>query len=150
MDQPPKNLLQKVKEALVYKPENDPFFGLKYLAYCRSTLPSSDVDLTEEGLQVFAKWQLCKARNVLWNDPIWDSYTMQELLIEFFAIRFDESDELRTEFGASLNTAKKADIDWMEASAIKLKAELAAKAAKDVKIEEALSLPEPEDFEDKY
>lgn len=134
--------------------ETDPFFGLKYIAFCRTGLPANEEDLDEEAMLQFAKWQVCKVRNILWNDPKWDSYTSQEILIEYFAIKFDQDTELRKDFEISTISTKQADVDWFA----KKEAQLKAEKAKNSKIKEEViaggnieDLPKtPQDFEDKF
>jgi hypothetical protein len=125
------------------KEAKDPFFALKYIAYHRTGLPKDSDELDTEALISFAKWQICKVRNILWNDPVWDSYTEEEILIEFFSIKFDENEELRKDFGNLMIGPSKKDMDWFD--------EMDQKYAPDKQgtiIEE--TTPEPEEFEDKY
>lgn len=135
---------QKVKEV-------DPFFGLKYIAFCRTGLPSNEEDLDEEAMIAFAKWQICKVRNVLWNDPIWDRYTTPEILCEYFAIKFDQDPDLRNKFDALTISAKASDVDWFE------RMEKKHKAAKEGTIKEEIAggsiedlSKTPEEFVDKF
>lgn len=93
---------------------HDPFKVLKYIAYLRTGFPASNEDLDEETLINYAKWQICSARSILWLDPIWDAYTPQEILIEFFAIKFDESAELRQEFERDIVEVKAVDLSWFD------------------------------------
>lgn len=122
----------------------DPFFGLKYIAYCRSALSPNKEDLDTESFVSFAKWQICKTRNKLWNDPVWDEYTNEEILTEFFAIRFDENEEMRREFETSILTPSKSDLDWFERMESKHTV-----STNDKIVGETKPKP-PEDFEDKY
>jgi hypothetical protein len=135
----------------------DPFFGLKYIAYCRTGLPVNEVDLDMVAMLQFAKWQICKVRNVLFNDPVWDEYTDEEILTEFFAIKFDEDSALRKEFEAKLVTAKASDIDWLERMAQKDQAVKNGKINGDVTPEKPKESPKvefhpepPSEFEDSF
>jgi hypothetical protein len=134
--------------------EIDPFFGLKLIAYYRTGLPVNEEDLDEEAMVQFAKWQICKIKNVLFNDPVWDNYTDPEILIEFFAIKFDENEKLRDEFQAGLVTAKKADVDWMLRQEEKLLKQGKIKEEPSEKPKESPLVefkPAPvEEFEDKF
>lgn len=128
----------------------DPFFGLKYIAFCRTGLIVDGETLDEEAMLAFAKWQICKVRNILWNDPVWDNYTNPEILIEYFAIKFDEDADLRTAFEASTVSAKEADVDWFERMEKKLKegSKIKEEVIAGGTIEE---LPQtPSEFEDKF
>lgn len=136
--------------------EKDPFFGLKLIAYYRTGLPINQEDVDEEAMVNFAKWQICKVRNVLWNDPVWDNYTNPEILTEFFAIKFDETEDLRKEFEAGIVTAKKEDIDWIERMEKKLKDQKQGKIkeegvekTKENAVAEFKPAP-PEEFEDAF
>ena len=90
----------------------DPFFGLKYIAWCRTTVKGEV--LTEEHLIDYAKWQLCKSRNLLFNDPIFKEYTKEEILVEFFSIKFDEDEKLKEAFELEMQGVNKSDLDWFE------------------------------------
>ena len=90
----------------------DPFFGLKYIAWCRTTVKGEV--LTEEHLIDYAKWQLCKSRNLLFNDPIFKEYTKEEILVEFFSIKFDEDEKLKEAFKLEMQGVNKSDLDWFE------------------------------------
>ena len=119
------------------KPKNDPFFGLKYIAFCRSRLLDATASPGKKELLDFAKWQICKVRNVLFNDPIWDSYTEEEIFIEYFTIRFDESEEMVDEFKKEAFADTKEQIaDWFEEMERKHGIKNPA--------------PEPEEFEDNF
>jgi hypothetical protein len=139
--------------------EPDPFFGLKLIAYYRTGLPVNEDDLDEEAMVQFAKWQICKIKNVLFHDPIWDNYTTPEILAEFFSIKFDENEDLRKKFEAQLVTIKKADEDWILRMAAKHAKEQAEKQGKikeesSKKPKESSTVefkPAPvEEFEDKF
>jgi hypothetical protein len=40
------------------------------------------------------------------KDPIWDEYTKEELLIEYFSYKFSESEAFRSEFEAQMRGSK--------------------------------------------
>lgn len=124
---------------------DDPLFGLKYIAYLRSEVPDPET-MDHEVFLNFAKWQVCKVRNVLWNDPVWDAYTDEEIVIEFFAIRFDESKEFRAEFGSKLTVVKSDDYDWLE----RMEAKYFAEKQSTIKSDAAPQDVEPIEFEEKY
>lgn len=131
------------------KPETnqDPFFGLKYIAYHRAVLPAPE-ECTPEIVANYARWQICKARNILWNDPIWDSYTDEEIMIEFFAITFDQSEQSRIDFQNSFVNTSEDVHEWMEIMSKK------HSGPKTDKIDEGKvstePLPQPTEFEDKF
>lgn len=75
----------------------DPLTALKYRGYVRAiTVPGEETTL--EDFVSFAKFFLCKQTRRLWKDPIWDSYTDEEILIEYFAHLFFTDKSARTEF----------------------------------------------------
>lgn len=121
----------------------DPFFALKYIAFHRTGLPKDPEDLDRESLISFAKWQICKVRNILWNDPVWDSYTEEEILIEFFSIKFDENEDLRRDFGNLVQGPSTKDLDWFD------EMEQTHTQAKQDTIKDS-DLPEDLEFEDTY
>ncbi len=90
----------------------DPFLGLKNIAYLRSGLDSKSSE--KQVILDFAKHKLCAARNKLFLDPIWDRYSPEDLLIEFFTLCFDENEEFKEEFKKALNGGKSDDIKWFE------------------------------------
>jgi len=126
----------------------DPFKGLKHIAYCRTGIVP---DMSMPVLVDYAKWQICKIRKVLWHDPIWNEYTEEEILIEFFCINFDLSPEARTDFERSVLKPQSKDLAWFT--------EMEKKYAKQpsVKVEETAVEPiidkievEPVEFEDTF
>lgn len=131
----------------------DPFFGLKFIAYCRTGLPLNAEDIDEEAFFSFAKWQICKVRNRLWLDPVWDLYSNEEIMVEYFSIKFDENNDLRKEFERGLQEFKQSDIDMLEAMERRYMQQLAAEQPEQGIINEGNAIPEPGpavEFEDKF
>lgn len=123
------------------KPKSDPFFGLKYIAFCRSRLMEAPDSPDRKALLDFAKWQICKSRSVLFNDPVWERYTEEEIFIEYFAIRFDESDEMIDEFKKEAFSDNVEEIsDWFEKMETKY----------GIKNPAPEPAKEPEEFEDTF
>lgn len=94
------------------KLKDEPWLGLKLIAAYRVKLPEEDV--TDAILLDFAKWQICKSRNIMFRDPIWDDYTEEEVLIEFFGIMYDENEDLLTEFLSKIQEVDNTTLDWFE------------------------------------
>lgn len=67
------------------KKKVDPFKGLKFLGYRLSQLP--DKYKTQDLIR-YAKFFLAEKTGTLLKDPIWDEYTAEELLAEFYAHQF--------------------------------------------------------------
>jgi len=93
---------------------DDPLFALKFIAYCRSQLPPEDHGRDDTDIINYAKWYVCRTRNVLFLDPIWDKYTNEDILIEFLAIRFDEDKVVKESFEAQMNGVSEDEQAWFE------------------------------------
>jgi hypothetical protein len=91
---------------------SDPLHIIKYIAYNRTTLEGSEISYAD--LVNFAKWQLCQARNKLWLDSIWDRYTDEEILAEFFSIKFDTDAKSKEDFKNSIMAPKADDMAWFD------------------------------------
>lgn len=106
--------------------EQDPFFALKYIAFCRTQMPPENATISEEDLVEWAKWQICRERGLLFLDPTWDKYGPEDVLVEYFSLSFDTNTELRDAFKAILTNAEKKEDAWfadMEAKYLKKKEE---------------------------
>ncbi len=84
------------------KPKVDPYKGIKYIGYRISQLPDR---YNMSDLIRYAKFVLASKTHRLLKDPIWDDYTVEELLIEFYAHQFNDSKEARIAFEQSLDIA---------------------------------------------
>lgn len=97
--------------------KSDPLLALKYVGYCWAHTPPGD-ETTLEDLVNFAKFFLCKKANRLWKDLIWNEYTNEEILIEYFAHLFAQDASARTEFEVQMNVGTQIygeDIfDWLD------------------------------------
>lgn len=80
----------------------DPYLGVKYLGYRMSQLPDP---FSMRDLITYAKFILASKSGRLLKDPIWDQYTVEELLMEFYAHQFHESKELRLTFEQGLSVS---------------------------------------------
>lgn len=74
------------------------FDRLKFVAYCKSNLPPEGVELTYEDFLEYAKFQLSLEKGVLLKDPIWEKYTDEELLVEYYANLFEKNESAKKEF----------------------------------------------------
>lgn len=87
------------------KPEFDRLRNLKFKGYCRAhTPPGEDTSLGD--LVDFAKFFLCRHSKRLWKDPVWDQYTDEEILIEYFAHLFSKDEKLKAEFETQINAGE--------------------------------------------
>lgn len=95
----------------------DPLSALKYRGYCWALTPPGD-DTSLQDLVCFAKFYLCRHAKKLWKDPVWESYTDEEILIEYFAHLFSTDKGARTQFEAQTFTGTDMygeDIyDWLD------------------------------------
>lgn len=99
------------------KPQKDKFFNIKYMAYCLSQLPPDDGSVTYSDFIDFAKFQLCYNKKVLLKDPIWDNYTDEELLLEYFALIMESNEKFRKDFEVQIRGGTSLyddDISWMD------------------------------------
>jgi hypothetical protein len=99
------------------KKQFDPLTSLKYKGYCWSQTPPGD-ETTFEDFATFAKFFLCRHARRLWKDPIWDSYTNEEIMIEYFAHLFAKDEAARKEFEVQIDAGTALygeDIfDWLD------------------------------------
>lgn len=82
------------------KKKVDPYRGVKYIGYRMAQLPDT---YSLDQLVHFAKFQLAALTRTLLKDPIWDTYTIEEILVEYFAHQFHNNKEARTLFEAQLS-----------------------------------------------
>jgi hypothetical protein len=99
------------------KKENDPLRSIKHIGYCRAFTPPGENTTIEDMVQM-AKHALCRLTNTLWKDPIWDQYTDEEILVEYFAHRFCTNADAKKEFEVEIDAGKDLygeDIfDWLD------------------------------------
>jgi len=93
---------------------NDPFFGVKYIGWCRSQLPPDDVSISVEDFLQHVRHFLSVKKQILFKDPVFDTYTEEDLLTEYFAIRFDEDSDFRGAFEAQMRGISQDVYDWFE------------------------------------
>jgi len=62
----------------------------------------------------YARYYVSNKKNLLFSDPIWNNLTKEEILIEYFCLRFDEDETFRGEFIAQLRGVKEDDYAWFE------------------------------------
>lgn len=89
----------KLKESLA----KDPYFKLKWWAYLLVDLPK-EMKITDGQFVEYCKFQLAVKNKVLMKDPVWDSYTPEEILREFFAHRMATDSSYKTQFMLSLGS----------------------------------------------
>lgn len=108
---------------------NDPFFRIKNIAYNISQLPST---ITLADFIRFAKFQICQKKKMLYYDPIWDKYADEQILVEYYAILFDEDKTAREDFEVKANISSEYEAEWMDQAIEKNKKELKNEKTDDV------------------
>ena len=109
------------------KRSKDFLYPIKRRAYILSQ--GSDAEDPEnysyDKLVQFAKFQLCDSRKTLMEDPIWDRYTDEMILLEYYAMLYNINKDLREEFENFVHSDVTEDqIDWMDKMIQKNKEEL--------------------------
>lgn len=92
----------------------DPFKVLKYIAWCRSQFVPDAAAAEAQDLIDHAKWVICRERSILFKDPIWDNYSSEDILVEYYSILLDINESFREETKAQLIEAKEDDYAWFE------------------------------------
>lgn len=104
----------------------DRFFRLKYMGYCMSQLPPEGIESTLEDFLEYARFQLCKVSNRLMKDPIWDTYSDEEILVEYYATLYANNKEERTRIEAVFAGQNQDVVDWFDEMIEKNQAEIKA------------------------
>lgn len=102
-------------------------FRLEYMAYCMSQMPPKDVPSTLEDYVRFAKFQLSVDKHLLMEDPIWDKYTDEEIIVEFMANLFMKNPKKLEEFEAKLLGSDDNIYDWFDKKIAENQKEIASK-----------------------
>jgi len=105
-----------VTERKSKKQVRDSLRSLKFLGYCRSQTPPGE-GMTFEDMVNFAKFFLCNKTNTLWKSEVWNTYTQEEILIEYFSLRFNADEEARQEFETQMGMGEEDHTevyDWLD------------------------------------
>ena len=117
----------------------DPLLALKHIGYCWSqTPPSEDGSVSYEDFVAHAKFSLCRLTHTLMKDPIWESYTIEEILVEFYAHIFSLNKDERIQFEATLQGSNPDIYDWLDKMVEKNQEETNQKI-KEMGLEDSLS-----------
>ena len=108
----------------------DPFYRLKYMGYCLSQLAPDGIPTTFGDYVEYAKFHLSVDKHVLMEDPLWEKYTDEMILVEFFANLFTKSKERLQEFELTFKGLTTVDEfnDWADKMIAQNKIELEEKA----------------------
>src|SRR6266481_6594488 len=89
----------------------DPLFRIKYLGYHMSQL----LEIFEyKDFVRFAKFHLCLKSNKLMKDPIWNTYTPEDIMVEFFAHKFIQDKTFKDQFEFELEFGKSEVDDFIK------------------------------------
>jgi hypothetical protein len=102
--------------------------NIKFAAYCMSQLPPEGVETSFDDFVRYAKFQLCFDKHVLMEDSIWDKYTDEQILVEYYANLFSKSRDERTRFEDQLKGFDSDIYAWFDAQIKKNQEEMAEKA----------------------
>lgn len=108
--------------------EKDPFLNLKYIAYCIAYMPDEHASFLD--FVRFCKFQLCLKNNILMENPIWEKYTNEEIIVEYYATKYALDKDAKEAFQRQLNGEKIEEddmFDWMDSEIEKNKKELTEK-----------------------
>ena len=79
-----------------------------------SQLPPDSEKMTYSDFVTYAKFKLSLDKHLLMEDPIWERYTDEQVLIEYFAGLFDRSKEERDKFLGKLKLSSSENYDFSE------------------------------------
>lgn len=108
--------------------QKDSLLPVKYMGYCMSQMPPEDQNSTFEDFVRFAKFQLSLEKHVLMEDPIWDKYTDEQILVEYFAGLYARSKEERERLEVQLAGSDPDINEWFDKMIEKNQEEMAEKA----------------------
>lgn len=104
--------------------KKDELFRLKFIGYCTAFLPPEGAKVEYSNFLTYAKFQICQVRNILMNDPIWNNYSDEELLVEYFAITYANSTSEKEKFEGLLAGEAPDLLDWFDNMIAKNKKDL--------------------------
>jgi hypothetical protein len=108
------------------KPEHDRFLKIKHIAYCWSKGPLGETQFKD--FVKYCKFQLCFINKILVKDPIWDEYTEEEILVEYYAHVFMKDKDAVKEFEIGVSEGEVLDFGaWAD---LEMKKEAEAQATK--------------------
>ena len=72
------------------------------MGYCAAFMPPEEAEFEDGDFLRYAKFQLCLITKTLFHDAIWESYSDEDILVEYFAHLFTSSKEDKSEMEAIL------------------------------------------------
>lgn len=86
----------------------------KYIGYCYSQMPPEEATFEWSDFIQYVHFQLCKINKKLMLDPIWNSYTEAEMLVEYYAHVYQNSPKERDAFIHALKGLDGDIMDWLD------------------------------------
>lgn len=87
------------------KKDKDAYLNLKHIAYSTYNMPPGKNFSLKDFVQ-YCKFYLCTKTKKPMKDPIWGTYTNEELIIEYFAWRFETEPQFRKDFEDKYNSSE--------------------------------------------
>lgn len=88
--------MSQEKKETKEKPNKDPFLRLKHIAY-HMACPSPGEDTGLEEFVQFAKFQISLDKGILFWDKVWEDYTDEQILTEYYAILMSKDKKFKQE-----------------------------------------------------
>lgn len=79
----------------------DIFFKLKQRAFNQCFLPDDGISLSD--FVIFCKMHLCNTYKIPTKSTVWDEYTDEDIIIEYFSIKFLKDTSFKDEFISQKN-----------------------------------------------
>lgn len=96
------------------KKTEDKFFKMKYMGYCLAQMPPEEAETSLEDFINHCKFQLCVLSNRLLKDPIWEAYTDEDIIVEYFAHRVEKDQEFKDTLEARFKGFDEDTYDWFD------------------------------------
>lgn len=75
-------------------------------------LPPQEANITLADFINYAKFQICQERSILMKAPVWENYTDEEILAEYYAIYYYKNKNELTAFESQLEGEDPDLMDW--------------------------------------
>ena len=98
-------------------PKKDKFRRIKYMGFCMSQMPPEGFGLNYEDYINYVVFQLAKHYKIPTKHPIFDRYADEELLVEYYAIKFDTDEQEKNKFEGIIEGLTGGDdniYDWFD------------------------------------
>jgi len=119
--------------------------NLQHVGFCRSQVIPITHDPSFDNYVEIAKFNLCELTKTLWKDPVWEKYTDEEILIEYFAHLFQKNKDFRAEFEEESGIGDQnleTSADWFDEQIKKNEQDLLNKASEEAEDDVSLDLSE--------